>query len=108
MNMTPELSKYDIAFKTEGYTNDTNKVVRWLTANGSRDGIARENISVKEGLALADKICVKNIPLPSDIEQALKNAIVQRSAVRMDSVLYGSSSRKALESDKTHHAWIKM
>lgn len=107
--MDPELTPNEISAMHSTYTIDTHKVISWMTANGSPDGVARTNLhKTIEGRTLANELCVKNMLLPLELEEALQNAIDLRTAVWWNSCTYGDSTPKAREENKTHEAFIVM
>ncbi|KAL8725447.1 MAG: hypothetical protein Q9166_007341 [cf. Caloplaca sp. 2 TL-2023] len=56
-------------------SSNHNKVIKWLTCNGSPDGTAKRDIHISQILPLAHNIAIKQIGLPPHIEMACAKVI---------------------------------
>ncbi|KAL8873054.1 MAG: hypothetical protein Q9198_007091 [Flavoplaca austrocitrina] len=109
MNVQPELNHAEIEYLISAYTDNTNEVIKWLTANGTPDGIARTNLhGVLEGRRLADLIHKKNIIIPPNIERYLRRAVVDRTKVWWNSVRFGGSQPETQRENEKHYFFILM
>ncbi|KAL8888057.1 MAG: hypothetical protein Q9192_006236 [Flavoplaca navasiana] len=109
MSVQPELNHAEIEYLISAYTDNTNEVIKWLTANGTPDGIARTNLhGVLEGRRLADLIHKKNIMMPPNIERYLRRALVDRIKVWWNSVCFGGSHPETQRENEKHEFFNTM
>ncbi|KAL8981762.1 MAG: hypothetical protein Q9205_003539 [Flavoplaca limonia] len=109
MSLQPELNQAEIEHLISAYTDNTNKFIKWLTANGTPDGVTRTNLHrVIKGRELARIIHRKNIIMPPNIERYLRRALVDRNKVWWNSVCFGDSHPDTQRENEKHYFFILM
>lgn len=101
--MDPELSLNEISAMYSIYTIDTYRLISWMTVIGSPDGVVRPNLyKTIKGRTLANKLCIKNILILLELEEAPENVITLKTAVWWNRCTYGDSTPEAREENKKH------
>ena len=87
-------------------TNDTDEIIKWLTANGTINGVARTKLNAtSEGEYLALGVCRRNIKIPPRIFQALDSAIELWTE---NSVRFSCPIPDAHQRNKEHEEFLDM
>lgn len=88
----------------------TFKVVRWLTKNGSKDGIPQDKIKpIKRAFMLERQISRRPFEMDEDIQAAFEKALEGRKATHQWWIEHQNPNDKAqVEETERHKKWINV